>query len=58
MENKTDNGGEFPRLYTIHSQKGGVGKTSVAIAIAGCAAIFHKKKSINHRCRYDRRQFV
>lgn len=44
MENKTDNSSEFPRLYTIHSQKGGVGKTSVAIAIAGFAAIFLEKK--------------
>lgn len=36
----------FPRLYTIHSQKGGVGKTSIAIAIAGFAAIAHKKKTL------------
>ena len=46
MENKTDNEGEFPRLYTTHSQKGGVGKTSVAIAIAGFAAIFLEKKAL------------
>lgn len=36
----------FPRLYTIHSQKGGVGKTSIAVAIAGFAAIFHNKKTL------------
>lgn len=46
MEDKADKGGRFPRLYTIHSQKGGVGKTSIAIAIAGFAAIFHKKKAL------------
>lgn len=40
-DNKT-----FPRLYTIHSQKGGVGKTSIAIAIAGFAAIIHQKKAL------------
>ncbi len=34
----------YPRIYTIHSQKGGVGKTSIAIAIAGFASIFHSKK--------------
>jgi len=38
--------GHFPRLYTIHSQKGGVGKTSIAIAIAGIAAIIHNKKTL------------
>ncbi|MCD6398405.1 MAG: ParA family protein [Candidatus Aenigmarchaeota archaeon] len=36
----------FPRLYTIHSQKGGVGKTSIAVAIAGFAAIAHGKKTL------------
>lgn len=34
------------RLYSIHSQKGGVGKTSIAIAIAGLAAITNNKKTI------------
>lgn len=46
MEEKTGKEGQFPRLYTIHSQKGGVGKTSIAVAIAGFAAIFHKKKAL------------
>lgn len=41
-----DNKANFPRLYTIHSQKGGVGKTSIAVAIAGFAAIFHEKKTL------------
>jgi len=36
----------WPRIYTLHSQKGGVGKTSVAIAIAGFASIFHKKNAL------------
>ncbi len=35
-----------PRLYTIHSQKGGVGKTSIALAIAGFGAIYHNVKSL------------
>ncbi len=34
------------QVYTIHSQKGGVGKTSVAIAIAGFAWILHRKKAL------------
>jgi len=33
-----------PKIYSIHSQKGGVGKTSIAIAIAGFEAIFNHKK--------------
>lgn len=36
----------FPRLYTIHSQKGGVGKTGIALAIAGLAAFGDKKKTL------------
>jgi len=36
----------FPRIYTIHSQKGGVGKTGIALAIAGLAAFGEKKKSL------------
>jgi hypothetical protein len=36
----------FPRLYTIHSQKGGVGKTTVSIAIAAWAAVYHKKRAL------------
>lgn len=35
-----------PKIYSIHSQKGGVGKTSIAIAIAGIEAIFNKKKKV------------
>jgi len=37
---------QYPRIYTIHSQKGGIGKTSIAIAIAGFAAIFHNKNAL------------
>lgn len=33
----------YPRVYTIHSQKGGVGKTSVALAIAGISGAIGKK---------------
>lgn len=36
----------FPRLYTIHSQKGGVGKTGIALAIAGLVAFGHDKKTL------------
>ncbi|KKL97070.1 hypothetical protein LCGC14_1838160 [marine sediment metagenome] len=32
------------RLYTLHSQKGGVGKTSLAIAIAGIEALLNGRK--------------
>jgi MinD-like ATPase involved in chromosome partitioning or flagellar assembly len=41
---KPDQKVKFPRIYTLHSQKGGVGKTSIALAIAGFASIHHKKK--------------
>lgn len=37
-------GKKYPKIYSIHSQKGGVGKTSIAIAIAGLESIFNKKK--------------
>lgn len=37
-------GKKNPKIYSIHSQKGGVGKTSLAIAIAGLEAIFNGKK--------------
>lgn len=43
MENIQEKKTHYPRIYTIHSQKGGVGKTSIAIAIAGFANIFHNK---------------
>lgn len=43
MENIQGKEIHYPRIYTIHSQKGGVGKTSIAIAIAGFANIFHNK---------------
>ena len=43
MENIEEKEIHYPRIYTIHSQKGGVGKTSIAIAIAGFANIFHNK---------------
>jgi hypothetical protein len=33
----------YPRVYTIHSQKGGVGKTSVALALAGISGAIGKK---------------
>jgi cellulose biosynthesis protein BcsQ len=39
-------GGSYPRLYTLHSQKGGVGKTSIAIAIAAIETIFCAKKAV------------
>lgn len=35
----------FPRVYSLHSQKGGVGKTSITLAIAGLAAHMHGKKT-------------
>jgi cellulose biosynthesis protein BcsQ len=34
----------YPKIYSIHSQKGGVGKTSIALAIAGWEAERNKKK--------------
>jgi cellulose biosynthesis protein BcsQ len=37
---------DFPRVYTLHSQKGGVGKTSIALAIAGFAAFHNDKKTL------------
>lgn len=46
MEDNRQSEIHFPRIYTIHSQKGGVGKTSLAIAIAGFASIFHNKKTL------------
>lgn len=46
MTNNQNDTIKFPRLYTIHSQKGGTGKTSIAIAIAGFAAIFHDRKAL------------
>jgi len=46
MSNTPDKKLNFPRIYTIHSQKGGVGKTSIAVAIAGFAAITHNKKTL------------
>ena len=36
----------YPRIYTIHSQKGGVGKTSIALAIAGLESCLHNKKTL------------
>ena len=33
----------YPRIYTLHSQKGGVGKTSVALALAGISGARGKK---------------
>jgi cellulose biosynthesis protein BcsQ len=33
-----------PKIYSIHSQKGGVGKTSIALAIAGWESELNKKK--------------
>mgnify|MGYP001151621348 CR=1 FL=1 len=38
------------KIYTIHSQKGGVGKTSIAIAIAGLSCILHKRKTLIVDC--------
>lgn len=36
----------YPRIYTIHSQKGGVGKTSIALALAGISGAKRKKTLI------------
>jgi hypothetical protein len=36
----------YPRIYTIHSQKGGVGKTSIALALAGMTGARGKKTLI------------
>ncbi len=33
----------YPRIYTVHSQKGGVGKTSIALALAGISGVRGKK---------------
>lgn len=45
MKNKSQPKKEkYPKIYSMHSQKGGVGKTSIAIAIAGLEAIFNGKK--------------
>ncbi|GAH25294.1 unnamed protein product, partial [marine sediment metagenome] len=38
------------RIYTIHSQKGGVGKTSLAVAIAGWSSSKHKLKTLIIDC--------
>ena len=38
------------KIYTIHSQKGGAGKTSIAIAIAGLSCILHKQKTLIIDC--------
>jgi MinD-like ATPase involved in chromosome partitioning or flagellar assembly len=38
------------KIYTIHSQKGGAGKTSIAIAIAGLSYILHKQKTLIVDC--------
>ena len=46
MTHNQNNSRKFPRIYTLHSQKGGVGKTSIAIAIAGLAAIHNDKKTL------------
>ena len=46
MTHDQNNSRNFPRIYTLHSQKGGVGKTSIAIAIAGLAAIHNDKKTL------------
>lgn len=47
MENKYPNEvSEYPRLYTLHSQKGGVGKTSIALATAGLENILNDKKVV------------
>ena len=46
MTHDQNNSRKFPRIYTLHSQKGGVGKTSIAIAIAGLAAIHYGKMTL------------
>jgi len=46
VETKKADNISFPRIYSLHSQKGGVGKTSIALAIAGLAAHKHKKKTL------------
>ena len=38
------------KVYTLHSQKGGAGKTSIAIAIAGLSCILHKQKTLIINC--------
>lgn len=40
----SDNKERKVKIYTIHSQKGGVGKSSIALAIAGLEEIIEKKK--------------
>jgi hypothetical protein len=46
MADNQENDLHFPRIYTLHSQKGGVGKTSIALAIAGFAAFHNDKKAL------------
>jgi hypothetical protein len=46
MNNFSFNEDGYPRIYTIHSQKGGVGKTSIALALAGMSAARDKKTLI------------
>lgn len=41
---------EKVRIYTVHSQKGGVGKTSVAVAIACWSSFKHKRKTLIIDC--------
>jgi len=45
MVEKSNSAEQF-RLYTIHSQKGGVGKTALAIAIAGLESSIRKSKTL------------
>jgi hypothetical protein len=46
MNNITFDEDRYPRIYTIHSQKGGVGKTSIALALAGISGAKGKKTLI------------
>lgn len=46
MNNLAFDEDRYPRIYTIHSQKGGVGKTSIALALAGISGARGKKTLI------------
>ena len=43
---------QSPKIFTLHSQKGGVGKTSIALAIAGLSAFNNNNKTVTLKTGY------